>query len=93
MAFTVFHFAHLGIVAEVVAAFHELLQPESSFLVFVQAAAGAEAFAFAVEVVQGHAHQLFIRFAVVVHHDLAYCLFFGNAGFVAMPCKQVEQGA
>ena len=88
-----FQFSQHGVPAELIASVHEFFQAEGGDLVAGHAAAGAEAFAFAVEVVQGHAHQLFIRFAVVVHHDLTYCLFFGNAGFVAMPGKQVEQGA
>ena len=45
-----------------------------------------------VEVVQGHTHQLFVRFAIIMHHDLAHCFFFGDSGFVAMSGKEVEQG-
>lgn len=42
VAFTVFHFAHLGIVAEVVAAFHELVRLYGKSLLFAEAALGIE---------------------------------------------------
>lgn len=56
-----FQFSQHGVPAELIASVHEFFQAEGGDLVAGHAATGAEAFAFAVEVVQGHAHQLFIR--------------------------------
>jgi hypothetical protein len=44
VAFTVFHLTHLGVVAEVVAAFHELVRLYGKSLLFAEAALGIEAF-------------------------------------------------
>ncbi len=93
VALSVFQVAKHGVVAEFVAAFHELLQPESSFLVFVQAAAGAEAFQFPVKVMQRQAYKGFVCLPVVVHQCLAHRFFFRNAGFEAMFGKAGQQRA
>ena len=44
VAFTVFHLTHLGVVAEVVAAFHELVRLYGKSLLFAEAAWVLEAF-------------------------------------------------
>ncbi len=93
VALPVFQVAQHGVVAELVAAVHELLQPESRFLVFVQAAAGAEAFQLSVEVVQRQAYKGFVCLPVVVHQCLAHRFFFRNAGFEAMFGKAGQQRA
>ena len=93
VALPVFQVAKHGVVAEFVAAFHELLQPESCFLVFVQAAADAEAFQFPVKVMQRQAYKGFVCLPVVVHQCLAHRFFFRNAGFEAMFGKAGQQQA
>lgn len=50
MAFAIFHIAHLRIVAEVVAAFHEFVGLYRKPLFFAQAALAVKAFALPVDI-------------------------------------------
>lgn len=79
VALAVFHFAYLGVVAEVVAPFHELVGLQGKQLLLAEAAAGAEAFARLVDVSHHLPDDALLPAEVVVEGGALHGFLFGDA--------------
>ena len=87
MAFAIFHIAHLGIVAEVVAAFHELVGLYRKPLFFAQAALAVKAFALPVDIPHRLSDEFFFLAAEKMEVGAFHCLLFRDAGTEAVLCQ------
>lgn len=92
VAFTVFHFAHLGIVAEVVAAFHELVRLYGKSLLFAEAALGIEAFVLLVNASYNLPDDSLFLAQIIMEIGTLHGLFFGDARTETVLGKAYGQG-
>ena len=93
VALAVFQLAQHGVVAEFVAAVHELFQAEGCVLFGGHAVAGAETFTFTVNIMYGGTYYGLVRFAIIMHQGLPDYLFLGDACFVTVLGKSCQQRA